>query len=131
MRSWEVPKNQESNTHCTEEFHKMRQALVCGLQYKKGHRPPGRLWPPAGGRGPRRTPGCLWVNGNLCCRHSLPVARAKGRVNALQLDAPTSAEKRWARCGPGLDVLERGEADRLEGGTSETAGRAIWAGQGA
>ena len=45
----------------------------------------------------------------------------------LLLDAPTSAEKRRARCGPGrLDVLERGEEDGLEGGTSETTGGAIW-----
>ena len=44
----------------------------------------------------------------------------------LLLDAPTSAEKRRARCDPGLDVLERGEADGLEGGTSETTGGAIW-----
>ena len=44
----------------------------------------------------------------------------------LLLDAPTSAEKRRARCDPGLDVLERGEEDGLEGGTSETTGGAIW-----
>ena len=64
----------------------------------------------------------------MCCRHSLPVARSKDRVNVLQLDAPTSAEKRWARCGPGLDVLERGEADGLEGGTSETTSGAVGVG---
>ena len=48
------------------------------------------------------------------------------RAAVLLLDAPTSAEKRRARCDPGLDVLERGEEDGLEGGTSETTGGAIW-----
>ena len=46
----------------------------------------------------------------------------------LLLDAPTSAEKRRARCDPGLDVLERGEEDGLEGGTSETTSGAVGVG---
>ena len=53
------------------------------------------------------------------------------RAAVLLLDAPTSAEKRRARCDPGLDVLERGEADGLEGGTSETTGGAVGVGGGA